>query len=260
MSVTIRFLGTAAFELVSSSGVRILMDPYLDENPLSPLKTSNLEHLDLLLVTHAAYDHLGDSLAILRKFPDLQIVCGADVRAYLMRMGIEGARIVASPWGMKVKANGVVIRPVYSRHWSFIQGPDGETYSSVPLGMIVELEEGISIYNSGDTALYSDMKLYGELYRPLVGLINVGVPNEHQGMKHGVDDYLTGEMDAQEAALAAQWWGVRYAIPCHHDSLDTPEVQSFRSILDQRRHNDKSAPEPVLIAPGEAFVVPEMDA
>ena len=54
MPVSIRFLGTAAFEILTASGKRILIDPYLDENPASPLKVADLDHLDLLLVTHAA--------------------------------------------------------------------------------------------------------------------------------------------------------------------------------------------------------------
>ena len=50
MPITIRFLGTAAFEIVTVDGKRILVDPYLDENPVSPIKVADLDHLDLLLV------------------------------------------------------------------------------------------------------------------------------------------------------------------------------------------------------------------
>ena len=61
MTVSIRFLGTAAFEIITARGKRILIDPYLDENPVSPIEVADLAQLDLLLVTHAAYDHLGDT-------------------------------------------------------------------------------------------------------------------------------------------------------------------------------------------------------
>ena len=91
MTVSIRFLGTAAFEVITADCKRILLDPYLDENNKSPYKVADLEHLDLLLVTHAAYDHLGDTEKILRKFPKLPLICGADVRGYLMHRGLDGA-------------------------------------------------------------------------------------------------------------------------------------------------------------------------
>ena len=59
MPVSIRFLGTAAFEILTADDKRILTDPYLDENSKSPYNVRDLDYLDLLLVTHAAYDHLG---------------------------------------------------------------------------------------------------------------------------------------------------------------------------------------------------------
>lgn len=258
MAVTIRFLGTAAFEIVTGKGKRILMDPYLDENPVSPYTTDNLDRLDLLIVTHAAYDHLGDTFRIMKKFPELPLICGADVRGYLMSKGIESDRLIASPCGMMIEKEGIRIRPVYSRHWSYIQGENGIAYSSTPLGFILYLENGISIYNSADTALYGDMKLYGDLYKPMIGLINVGVPDQHQGGKHGVEKYLTGEMDAREASLAAEWWGVRYAIPCHHDDPEIKEVKEFKQILEEKRIKNPDSPEPVILKPGESFIVPEI--
>ena len=121
MSVSIRFLGTAAFEIRTATGKRILIDPYLDENPVSPLKVGDLDPVDLLLVTHAAIDHLGDAEAILRRSPDLVLICGADVRGYLMYRGISGDRLSAIPWGMTIEEAGVRVRPVESRHWSYIQ-------------------------------------------------------------------------------------------------------------------------------------------
>jgi L-ascorbate metabolism protein UlaG (beta-lactamase superfamily) len=255
MPVSIRFLGTAAFEIVTAGGKRILLDPYLDDNPVSPVKVADLDRLDLLLVTHAAVDHLGDAEAILRRFPDLKLVCGADVRGYLMYRGIDGDRIRAIPWGMCIEEAGIRIRPVESRHWSYIQTEDMRAFSSVPLGFIIYAGEGQRIYHSGDTTIFSDLKLIGELYEPTVGLINVGVPREHRGAAHGVPVYLTGEMDAREAALACRWLGLRHAIPCHHDDVTLPEIVRFARLLNAARADDPAAPEPVLLAPGETFTL-----
>jgi len=253
MAVSIRFLGTAAFEIVTSEGKRVLIDPFLDENPVSPYKVSDLDHLDLLLVTHSAYDHLGDAEAIMRRFPELPLICGADVRGYLMHKGINSDRLHASPWGMMIEKVGIRVRPVYSRHWSYIQMEDGRSFSSVPLGFIVYASDDVSIYHAGDTTLYGDMKLYGDLYKPTVGLINVGVPEDHRGAEHGVSEYLSGEMDAKEAALACEWWGLKYAIPCHHDNPDLPEIVKFKTILEEARSKNEAAPEPIVLPPGETF-------
>ena len=94
MSITIRFLATAAFAIITEKAKRVLIDSYLDENRVSPYK---VDDLDLSLVTHAAYNHLGDAEAILRKCPDLKLICGADVRAYLMDRGIDGDCLRAIP-------------------------------------------------------------------------------------------------------------------------------------------------------------------
>jgi L-ascorbate metabolism protein UlaG (beta-lactamase superfamily) len=257
MAVTIRFLGTAAFEILTADNKRILIDPYLEENTKSPYKVRDLDHLDLLLVTHAAYDHLGDTEQILRRFPDLPLICGADVRGYLMHRGLEGERLRAIPWGMMIQESGVEVRPLYSRHWSYIQTEDGRAFSSTPLGFIVSAGEDQRIYHSGDTALFSDMKLYGELYRPTIGLINVGVPGEHRGAEHGVPEYLTGEMDAKEAAMACQWLGLEYAIPCHHDDAGLPEIVKFQQLLTETGQAETKGTQPVILNPGEAFTVPQ---
>lgn len=257
MPTTIRFLGTAAFEIITPTGKRILLDPYLDENTVSPYKVDVLEQVDLLLVTHAAYDHLGDTEAILRKFPNLKLICGADVRGYLMYKGIDGNRLRATPWGMMIREEGIRVRPVESRHWSYIQTDNGQSFSSIPLGFIIYADDDVRVYHSGDTALFSDLRLIGELYKPTVGLINVGVPENHRGAEHGVPEYLTGEMDAKEAAMACEWLQLRYAIPCHHDNPQLPEIVRFNELLTERRLHDPNCPEPIILAPGATFVVPE---
>jgi L-ascorbate metabolism protein UlaG (beta-lactamase superfamily) len=254
MAVTVRFLGTAAFEIETADGKIVFIDPYLDENPFSPVKVADIDRIDLLLVTHAAYDHLGDAEGIMRKFPDLPLICGADVRGYLMNQGIGGNRICAIPWGMMVEKAGVKVRPVVSMHWSYIEAENGRVFSSTPLGMIIYAGEDISVYHTGDTALFSDMKIIGELYAPKVGLINVGVPEQHRGSEHGADEYLTGEMDAQEVALACDWLRLEYAIPCHHDSIELPQIVEFDRLLKQKVAKNPGSTKPVLLNPGESYV------
>lgn len=250
MKTTIKFLGTAAFEINTSDGKRILIDPYLDENEFSPIKTESLDQIDLLLVTHAAYDHIGDTLKIMQKLPDLTLICGADVRAYLMHEGINGDRLISLPWGMMTEVNGIKVRSIQSMHWSFIQAKDGSAFSCMPLGFLIYTQDDHRIYHSGDTCVFSDMKIIGELYKPTVGLLNVGVPEVHQGTKHGVNLYLAGEMDAEEAVMAAKFLDLKYAIPCHFDNPSQREIQKFKILLEKERESNPNAPEPIILGPG----------
>ena len=88
------------------------------------------------------------------------------MRGYLMHRGLEGERLRAIPWGMMIQESGVEVRPLYSRHWSYIQTEDGRAFSSTPLGFIVSAGDDQRIYHSGDTALFSDMKLYETVEKP----------------------------------------------------------------------------------------------
>ena len=257
MTVTIRFLGTAAFEIITSDGKRILIDPYLDENPVSDLKVADLDHPDLLLVTHAARDHLGDAEAVMRRFPHVPLVCGADVKGYLMHRGIEEDRLRSIPWGLMIEVAGVRVRPVESRHRSYIHTADGRTFSSEALGYIIQAGEGVSIYHSGDTTIFNDLKRIGELYEPTVGLINVGAPEESMRTDGGAVRFVTGRMDAKEAARASGWLKLKYAIPCHHDDPALPEIRRFAELLGSARENDPTVPEPIVLGPGEVLTIPE---
>jgi L-ascorbate metabolism protein UlaG (beta-lactamase superfamily) len=101
----LRFFGISAFEIVNSNGTRVLIDPYLDANSASPVKTDDLKQVDLILVTHAAYDHLGDACKIAKKFK-APVVCGADVRAHLIKEGVALEKLIGIVWGVTVEVAG----------------------------------------------------------------------------------------------------------------------------------------------------------
>ena len=67
MATTIRFFGVAAYEIITGDGRHILMDPFLDENPGSPIRSDELERVDLIIISHAPFDHLGDTEKIARR-------------------------------------------------------------------------------------------------------------------------------------------------------------------------------------------------
>ena len=224
MTTRITFLGVAGYEVVGPS-FRFLVDPYLS-GPVPSPDPDALERPDVILVSHAAFDHLGDTARIARR-TGAPVVCGGEVRALLVEDGVPESRIQATTWGIVVEVGGVVVRPVECHHWSQGRLRNGQLISGVPMGFIVETEPGISIYHYGDTAIFSDLKLIGELYQPTIGILGCANPEELLARATGPGRLLTGEMSPREAALAAEYLGVEVAIASHYYNSDQADVRAF---------------------------------
>lgn len=248
MSTSFRFLGAAGFEIVGPEH-RILIDPFLSENPLAPLGPEEVEAPDVILVSHAATDHYGDTAAIAKRTGS-PVVCGADVRLHLMDDGVPESQIQTTIWGVVVKVGGVIVRPVECHHWSFAERADGSFLTGTPLSFIVETEPGVSVYHYGDTAIF-DMRLIGELYAPTVGLIGCTQPFEIEDHS-GAGQEITGEMTPDEAARAAEMLGVEIAVGCHYLSQDDNVVEFLRRVPEHDSKKSRKAHAPDL---GETFVV-----
>lgn len=249
MSATFRFLGFSSFYITTQEDKRILIDPYLNDNPASPIKADGFDKVDLILVSHAAFDHLGDTAQIAIKH-QCPVICGGDTKLVLMERGVPAGQLIETVWGLTVKAAGIKVRPVESRHRSAAKLKDGTIVTALPLGFIVYLEDGIRIYNASDTALFSDLKLIGELHKPHIGLMNVTIEN----CFNFLPEFLTGEMTPYEAALASQWLGLDYAIACHYTKRDCPDVDHFVELLNQMKNEERPYVKPIAMNPGEEFV------
>lgn len=250
MATEIRFFGAAAFEIVTSRGLRVLIDPFLDQNPVSPVKTADLEKVDLVLVTHGAYDHLGDADTIARR-DGAPIVCGPEVKEALVSRGMPAEQILAVPWALVVEFRGLRVRPVESRHTSRVRLADGRWATGFPMGFIVYADEQTRIYHMGDTALFSDLRLIGELYRPNITLVHVALPDV---IEAGEARVVTGELTPYEAALACQWLQTEYAVACHYLDARCREVQEFTALLRGMAADGRPTVKPVILQPGERWV------
>jgi len=254
MSTQIRFFGVAAYEIITSAGQHILLDPFLDDNPGSPCKSDSLEQVDLILVTHAAYDHLGDTLAIGRR-TGAPIVCGGEVKAYLMAHGLPESQIRSTTWGIAVEVAGIRVQPVECHHWSQIRMPDGTHASGVPMGFIVYADPGVRFYHYGDTALFSDLKLIGQLYRPTIGCMGITNPEEILARTTGPGHLVSAEMSPLEGALAAEWLGLETVFPCHYIDPDCDDVRAFDSDLFVAREAGRRVPNSVVLSPGDVYTI-----
>ncbi|WP_455367433.1 metal-dependent hydrolase [[Eubacterium] cellulosolvens] len=249
MVTQIRFLGVSAFEIRNTKGTTIIIDPFLDNNPVSPVKADDLKKVDMILVTHAAFDHLGDAVKIAKKF-EVPVICGADVKAYLMTQGVKREQLFSTMWGVTMEQAGIKVRSVENRNWSSVLGSDGTHFSGPPMSFILYVEPGVRIIHLGATALFNDLRLIGELYNPIIGMINVSDPEIDSKCFDNPSRILTGAMTPYEAALAAQWLGVKYAIPMHY-STHNRDVQDFVDLLDKISSRDKHYVKPVVLKPGE---------
>ena len=248
----IRFFGVAAYELTTEDGKSILVDPFLDENPGSPVKSADLDRVDLVVVSHAAPDHLGDTEAIARR-TGAPVICGGEVKAYLVARGIPADQIRATTWGIAVEVAGVRVQPVECHHWSQIRMPDGSFASGVPMAFVIYADPGVRFYHYGDTALFSDMKLQAELYRPTVGCVGIANPEEILHRYPMPGRMVTAEMSPREGAMAAQWLGLETVFPCHYINPDCTEVQEFNNCLAEAHRQGCKVPESVVLKPGEIY-------
>ncbi len=253
MSTRLTYWGAAGYEIVGPTH-RIVIDPFLSENPVAPCSPDDLETPDVILVSHAAFDHYGDAARIAKR-TGAPVVCDAAVRAMLIDEGVSPDQVSATTWGIVVEVGGLVVRPVECHHWSSGTLADGRQVVGNPIAFIVETEPGVRIYHYGDTCIF-DMRLIGELYRPTVGLLGCTLPWELSHRIPGPATVRSGEMDADEAARVAEMLGLQIAVACHYLAKDE-EVARFLELVP---HYDTSGKRKVL-APlvGETVVVDGAD-
>jgi L-ascorbate metabolism protein UlaG (beta-lactamase superfamily) len=249
VSTRIAFWGAAGFELRGPEK-RIIIDPFLTGNVAAPLSPDEVETPDVILVSHAAFDHVGDTAAIAKR-TGAPVICGGDVRILLMDQGVDGDQIQATVWGIVTEVAGVVVRPVECHHWSMSTLSSGETLVGTPLAFIVETEPGVRIYHYGDSS-YFDMRWIGELYRPTVGLLGCSQPRELLAQVPGPGRFLTGEMSPDEAARVAELLGVDLAVACHY-LTPNEEVEEFLTLVEE--HDTTGRRRALAPKAGETVVV-----
>lgn len=136
--------------LLEADGVRVLIDPFFEGNPKAPGGWQDAGKVDAVLVTHDHGDHLGQAVVIC-KASGAKLVCIFDLAAKMQELGVPAGQILGMNLGGTVEAAGVRVKMVQAVHSS----PTG-----VPAGYIMTFPGGYCAYHSGDTALFSDMKLF----------------------------------------------------------------------------------------------------
>lgn len=249
-----QFLSYAGYYVTTSKDYRIMIDPFLNENPRAPYKTDAVEKVDLIVVTHGAWDHVGDS-AVIAKEHDAWVVCPDDVKFLLIDQGVNPDKILATAWGITVEVGEILVKPIENHHRSTVVLSDGNIVSSTPLAYILYLEDGTRVYISGDTAIFSDMKLQGELYKPHIGLINVcsdAIEYDTQP-EPGKPRMIMGEMSPYEAALCTRWMNLDVVLPCHYQTKNNPQLKEYVDIMEHTSFGENPKIEVAVLDIGETY-------
>lgn len=209
--VKITYLGQSAFKIVSPKDVVIYLDPFLSKNAKTPAEMKTVEKADFVLVTHGHFDHVGDTLAIGEK-TNAKIVVMYELGYYLTKKGAKN--VIGMNKGGTYTSDGIAITMVPAAHSSGIFEGDQIVYTGDPVGFVIKFENGFTLYHAGDTGVFGDMKIIGEIYQPELSMLPIG-------------SHFT--MGPREATYAAKLLGSKYVIPMHYGSspLLTGTVEDF---------------------------------
>lgn len=193
----ITWLGHASFQITMPSGKVIFVDPWLEGNPSCPAELKKPARADLILATHGHSDHIGDvvSLATAHNAP---VVAIYELAAWFAGKGVK--QILPMGKGGTQHIGEVDVTMVHAIHSSSIEEDGKFLYGGEPAGYVVRLPGGFTVYHAGDTCVFGDMKLIGEIYKPDLACLPIG-------------DHFT--MGPREAACAIRLLGVHHVIPMH---------------------------------------------
>ena len=241
------WLGQAATRITTPTGKVIMIDPWLTTNPKTPAAFKNIQSIgkvDLILVTHGHFDHMADApdLAKLHKAP---MYGPAGLNQVVQSLGVLPVELsprfgkggTITPFG----ADSVKITAVRAEHsseyvWKNPATNKDEVHpGGEPVGFIIEMENGFKVWHMGDTAVFGDMRLIAQMYKPDLVLAPIG--------GHFV-------MNPVDAAMAMrEMIQPKYVLPIHYGT--TPQLRGTPAEFKQALGNASGAPQMLTVNPGE---------
>ncbi len=228
----ITWLGHSTFRITTPGGKVVLLDPWLQGNPACPEPLKKPERVDLILISHGHGDHMADVVDLAKKH-NPQIICNYEIYLWLDSKGVKS--VSAMNKGGSQTAGDVEVTMVHAIHSSGIQDGGQVVYGGEPCGYVLRLPGGLTLYHAGDTGVFGDMKLIGELHSPDLACLPIG------------DLYTMGP---REAALAIRLLNVRHVVPMHYGTFPplTGRPETLRELT-----RDVAGLEIHALKPGESL-------
>lgn len=206
----LRYFSHSAFQITTNSKKKILIDPFLDGNPTSPVKSNEID-ADFIILTHAHGDHLGDAFKIAKRCNSL-FICVNELANYCASKGFQAHNMHI---GGSYNFDFGRVKFTIAHHGSIT--PDNY-YGGEASGVVLSID-GKYLYHTGDTGLFYDMKLIGEMTPIDYMLLPIG------------DNFTMGIIDATKAV---ELTNPKVAIPMHYNtfSVINANPQEFKKNVE----------------------------
>jgi L-ascorbate metabolism protein UlaG (beta-lactamase superfamily) len=193
---TLTFHGHATFSIETDDGTHLVIDPFFTDNPMFEGSVDDIE-ADFILLTHGHYDHVADVIPLAER-TGATVIASFEIATFLENQGLS-----ASPQhiGGGVQYPFGYVKMTAALHGGMVALPGAEAFTTLPAGLLINLNSGQRFHHAGDTALLTDMQL-------LKGKVDVAVLP--------IGDRFT--MGPEDAVTAVDFIEPKVVIPCHYDT------------------------------------------
>ncbi|WP_188681646.1 metal-dependent hydrolase [Thermogymnomonas acidicola] len=197
--------GHACFTI--DTGKKVVVDPFIEGNPVAKVKKDDIK-ADAVVISHGHFDHVGDAVYIARK-NKAPIVTMVEL-AWILGEENKDVQVIGINLSGSTEVNGIRFTAVPAYHSTGYNGK----YGGAASGFVIE-HNGFTLYHAGDTGVFKDMELIGELYRPQISMLPIG-------------GFYT--MSPREAAYAVKMLRSKVTIPMHYNTFDAikQDPQKFK--------------------------------
>lgn len=229
LALELTYLGHSAF-YIESGPFFALIDPFIKGNPKCPWTLDHIQHLTHIFVTHGHGDHIGDTLALAKKF-DALVISNFEIANYLSQQGI---RTHAMHVGGRRSFDFGTVKLTPALHGSSIQTPEGPRDGGSPCGFLLTIGPH-TLYHAGDTGLTMDMQLLKE-DQVTLAMVPIG------------GNYT---MDAHDAKRSVSFIAPKKVIPMHYDTFDLIKADPHAFKAQVEAENPEV--EVLVVTPGQVL-------